>query len=171
LEESIDNLTFLNNGVYTINREDKKPISILGSTMWGSADLTHYRSINDFHKIDDYRDKPTEYLINHKTSKLWLESEIKKYKDEHDIIVMTHHIPSLKLNDPKYAKYAHLNLFYTSQLDYLFGNKSIKYWTYGHTHTGYNGKLADCDSTFICNPYGYPGENDKINYIASFHLD
>lgn len=171
LETSVDNLSFLNNDTYTINRENRRPLSILGTTMWGSTDLTYHRSINDFHKIDDFRENPLKYLDSHRNCKLWLESQLETYKDDHDLVIMTHHVPSYRLNDPKYEKFKHLNSYYTSNLDHLFLDKSIKYWTYGHTHTFYNDKLKDSNINFLCNPYGYPGENSKINYVLNFSLD
>lgn len=170
LADSVPNLTFLNNSSYTIDRENKRSISILGTTLWGSANLEHHKSINDFHQIKNFIDKPCDYLVKHQESKLWLEDQLDKI-DEHEIVVMTHHQPSHRLIHPKYNKYSHLDSFYASTLDYMFDNKSIKYWTYGHTHTSHNGKLEDSDISFICNPYGYPGENSKIDYFVNFLVD
>lgn len=174
LETCIPNLKVLNNNRYTIDRQSKPPISILGSIMWGCVSfdkLNLSSSINDFHKIIDFRRDPLDYIKNHNINRNWLENQLKLLGDQHDLIVMNHHVPSNKLSHPKYARFSYLNSYYCSNLDHLFNNKSIKYWVYGHTHTANNSRLSNSNINFLCNPYGYPGENDNINYFVNFNID
>ena len=66
-----------------------------------------------------------------------------------------------KLINKKYLgpEMAPYNQWFSNNLDLLIDkNKDrIKCWFYGHTHTGsvqLIGKIP-----FLCNPFGYPGEN------------
>jgi hypothetical protein len=45
------------------------------------------------------------------------------------------------------------------------GNK-IKCWVYGHTHTPSN--IIINGIPFLCNPIGYPNENEILNFEKTF---
>jgi hypothetical protein len=45
----------------------------------------------------------------------------------------------------------------------------IKCWIYGHTHT--TSKSMIHDIPFICNPIGYPNENEQLNFNLSIVLE
>jgi Icc-related predicted phosphoesterase len=82
------------------------------------------------------------------------------------VIMITHHLPSYSLIDPKYMKSkgsigpTGLNQYFASHLDDLI-KSPIKAWICGHTHTGFEKRINDV--TVYCNPGGYPGENEGLN--------
>jgi len=170
LKNYVSNLEILNNKSFVLNRSNKKSLKILGSIMWGDTNLDYYSFINDFYEIKDFCANANEYIYQYKQNKLWLDNELNNSKDDYELIIMTHHLPSQRLSDTKYKKFSHLNSYFCSNLDYLFDNQSIKYWIYGHTHSYFNNKLSNCHINFICNPYGYPNENELINYVENFEI-
>ena len=84
-------------------------------------------------------------------------------------IVITHHLPSHKLIDPKYKGSPH-NQWYCCDLDYLIElyKDDIKFWFYGHTHVPAKHVLHGVP--FLCNPIGYPNENKNVNFSATVDL-
>ena len=59
------------------------------------------------------------------------------------------------------------NQWFYSDMDALIKNKGnkIKCWIYGHTHTPSNVKINEIP--FLCNPIGYPNENENLNFNTS----
>jgi hypothetical protein len=48
-----------------------------------------------------------------------------------------------------------------------YGNK-IKYWIYGHTHIQSNCIINEIP--FLCNPIGYPNENNILDFQKNFTI-
>ena len=168
LENEIENLYFLNNQSLVLNNK-----LFLGTTLWGdNKNLINFNSINDFHKIFDFKNNPNNYIDLNNKCKIWLENNcINNYKD---IIIITHHQPSYKVIDKKYYRFNHLNSYYACDLDNLI-NKYTNiplgrryYFIYGHTHTP--NLSYDKNITYICNPYGYIGENTDIYERLFFEI-
>ena len=56
--------------------------------------------------------------------------------------------------------------FYCNMDNLIYTQKDkIKCWIYGHTHTPSN-RIID-GIPFLCNPIGYPNENENINFQST----
>ena len=68
---------------------------------------------------------------------------------------------NIKYKSPRMIPY---NQWFYCDLDYLMEihNDKIKYWFYGHTHTPEDTIINGIH--FLCNPIGYPNENEKVNF-------
>jgi len=78
-----------------------------------------------------------------------------------DLIVITHHLPTLSVIHPMYKGDA-LNPAFASDLDELIQRINPRVWMYGHTHTSNDSN--EFGTRFICNPRGYannPGFTNK----------
>ena len=149
-----DNISLLNNQ-YEIYQD----YCFIGSILWSKITNPAYK-INDMTQIKDF-DIPKYNALNAECIG-YLESVI---QDKNNCIIITHHVPSDSLIDPKY-KDKHMlpyNQWFCCPMDeFIECNKSkIKLWFYGHTHT-------PCDKIiqgvqFLGNPIGYPQENANID--------
>lgn len=124
-------------------------IKIWGSTLWSNIDPVAFRRMSDSAYL------PHElYLKKHTTAIKELESLADKSVD----LIVTHHMPSYRLIHKRYLRYGtSMQSAFASEADaYLQKTKSA--WVYGHTHAASTNELEGV--TCICNPCGYPGEND-----------
>jgi hypothetical protein len=149
------NIIFMQNSTYDIT--DK--LSIYGGTFWTDIPITKHgvisNSINDYSKIPNFT--PLKSTQMHQRATSLLQSEISKGSCDKRWIVMSHHMPSLSLIDPKYRgdpRSNDINHAFASDI-VVANDPKILAWVYGHTH-------SPCvDGKFFCNPIGYPGENNK----------
>ncbi len=79
-------------------------------------------------------------------------------------IMITHVNPSyLEENiDSKYQN-CDINTFFTFDGHDYLKDGSMKYWVFGHTHDVMNYNFFDVDC--VCNPMGYPSENNYGNWV------
>jgi len=133
-----ENIFFLQKQRIVING-----IGFCGATLWTNVTLTAYNLMNDNHSIEDIR-------LLHQEHKNWLEENIQKGD-----IVITHHLPSLKLIHPKYHGNPATSGFATD-LDYMIENLKPSFWICGHTHEPFD--ISISDTRIIINPVGYPNE-------------
>lgn len=177
LDNKLDNISFLDNSY-----EDYEGYRFTGSVLWSKLDeeeiINNSLFINDFYKIQDLditrkesdkkdhlkkvEDKVKLYNFYHQECVDFLTSSPIQ-KSELPVVMITHHLPSYSLIDPKYMKSKEsigLNQYFASHLDHLI-NSTIKVWICGHTHTGFEKKINDVN--IYCNPGGYPGENEGLN--------
>jgi predicted phosphodiesterase len=152
------NISFLNNSF-----EIYKDHCFIGTTLWSKIYLKDY-VVNDIRMIKNF-DIEKYNDLHQKSLKFINETIVNK----DNIVMITHHGPSFHLADVKYKDSLYNQCFY-SNLDDLIkeNNKKIKYWVYGHTHTPLVKKLYDIN--FVCNPVGYPGENDIVDYNTYFTI-
>ncbi len=156
-----DNITFLNNSFEVYNG-----YTFIGSTLWSKVIKPQYE-INDVNYIKnlDY----IKYNELNKISKEYLNDEIKLHEN---VILITHHMPSYSLIDEKYKQYGTDNYnqwFYSDMDQFIDENKDkIKCWIYGHTHTP-SFKIIN-GVPIMCNPIGYPNENNKLDFNKTFNL-
>jgi len=78
-------------------------------------------------------------------------------------IVMTHHAPSFQ-SVPRDFHYSFpANYFYCSDMEgFIEERPHIKLWIHGHTHSKRDYMIGDC--RVVCNPLGYPHEQQVNNY-------
>ncbi len=155
LESKFDNVIYLNCDTFILNN-----VLIVGCTLWSN---NKYKYINDYKNIYIENDK----LLTLKDSNNlhlkhldWLIQTLNENKNK-DTIVLTHHLPTIKLIDNKYLFYKDLNTAFYTPLDKLIvDNQQIKYWICGHSHST---KECQINNTkLILNAYGYNGENKRF---------
>lgn len=133
-------------------------VRFYGCTLWGDPssskgekfwkDRYDCKHISDFQSIEHYQ-------ALHHNHREWLTQALTDTSSTTDktIIVITHHLPSHKLVDPKFA-HSRKNGYYTSHCDELLGKCDV--WLAGHTHRFIEEEI--CGTRFYCNPVGYPWE-------------
>ena len=160
ITQSFDNVHFLQNQAHNLN--DK--YTIIGTTLWSHIPRIHVGAalygMNDFRQIyADSNQLITPALINklHDDNIDQLSALIDQNKDK-QVIVMSHHLPSLQLISKKYQGHP-LNCCFATNLEHLM-KENVKYWFSGHTHDNFDLKINHCRC--IINPYGYKNENSKF---------
>jgi len=138
-------------------------VKFFGTTLWfkhkyGIED--YYNELNDFYRIEKFEE--TVYIQNQlATDFLW-------HADMHKAVVITHHLPSTKSINPKFAASA-LNQFFICDLDSMIQSKQPKYWIHGHTH-----KSADYvfnHTRVVCNPMGYVRRDQNLDFNYDLILE
>jgi predicted phosphohydrolase len=157
-----DNITFLNNSYEIYNN-----YCFIGSTLWSKITKPECET-NDVYKIIDF-----DYVKYNKLNEICINFLENTINNNTNCIVITHHMPSESLIDQKYKtdNMKNYNQWFYSDLDQLIeSNKDkIKCWIYGHTHTPSNVKINDIP--FLCNPIGYPNENNDVDFETNIKID
>lgn len=152
------NVKLLNNQAIIIN--DTK---FIFTTLWTKITDEFIKDyINDFHKsvynnellsVKNYNDLHHECVS-------FLEKELQKNTFEKTIVV-THHLPSKKVNG-YISEYPIFNQLFIVNLDHLLEKYKIDYWLFGHSHT-----QKDCEFygiKFRSNQLGYVRQNENPNF-------
>ena len=156
-----DNITFLNNSY-----ELYDGYCFIGTTLWSKITNPRYK-INDVNEIPhfDY----IKYNQLHEASVYFLEHAL---QNNNNCIVITHHVPSVSLTHVKYKNEILLpyNQWFCCNMDELIetNKDKIKCWIYGHTHTPSNVTIHEIP--FLCNPIGYPDENENVNFQSNIQI-
>lgn len=159
-----DNVVFLQNDVYNINDN----LSIFGGTFWtdvpDSKEYSVMNSINDYKLIPNIT--PSLLSLYHEKSVSLLQYHIKNNENNNiKWIVMSHHMPSFDLIEPKYKQHnTDINYAFASDIK-IKDDPSILAWVYGHTHSPKE------QGKFYCNPIGYPGENPNWTLFKEFTIN
>lgn len=141
---------------------------ILGCTLWTDFKVTGNAELAMFDAqmgMEDYRSirvapryrrlRPLDTLAAHRESLSWLEDELGGWECR-NVIVVTHHLPSLSSIDPKYTG-TPLNPAFASNLDDLIDRYRPALWIHGHTHRACDYRMPG-GTRVVCNPKGYPTE-------------
>jgi predicted phosphohydrolase len=159
--KKFDNISFLNNSYELYNG-----YCFIGTTLWSKITNPSYE-INDVYSIPNF--DYIQYNKLHKASVYFLEDAL---QNNDNCIVITHHIPSDSLIDIKYNKQTLIpynQWFCCDMNEFIEKNKhKIKCWIYGHTHTPSENTINGIP--FLCNPIGYPDENDKLDFQKSINV-
>ena len=163
---------FLQKGVY---RDDTHKLLIVGCTLWSSPDIRKWDRITDgfigdpgtrgdyklINKYDEYTNKsrklhPSDIIEINRDHVAFLEKVLRRAKlDEFRVLVLTHHLPSSILVDPKH-KGNPLSSCYANNLDYLL-KEPVVAWICGHSHTGVSVR-NNAGTLCTMNPHGYKSE-------------
>ena len=119
--------------------------------------MTDYRLIYGFN--------PNMSTLYHDKTVKGLCDVLDTHGPHHKWIVMSHHMPSFDLIDPKYLsdKFSDMNHAFATNIA-VAQDPRIVAWVYGHTHTPLQ------RDKFYCNPIGYPGENTKWDLTKEFEI-
>jgi predicted phosphodiesterase len=150
LQAKLDNFNWLHNSHVKIGGH-----RFIGCTLWfernyQSEDKTNQLYLNDFRMVKDC--DPIAFN-RYDESYLYLKSGI----DKGDIVV-THHLPSER-SVPHRFKFSTLNCYFANPLDDLIRQTRPAIWIHGHTHDPCDYDIGD--TRILCNPLGYPHENNK----------
>lgn len=160
--KKFDNISFLNNSY-----EYYDNYCFVGTTLWSKITNPNYQ-INDINYIPNF-----DFIQYNKLNNICINFLQDTLKDNNNCIVITHHMPSKSLIDVKYTTYKMLpynQWFYCNMDEFIENNKDkIKCWIYGHTHTASNNMINNIP--FLCNPIGYPNENNEINFNKTIILE
>jgi len=156
------NVHFLNNSVFDIG-----DVRFIGSTLW-----THMPEAEKYKVASLYSDY--QYIYCEERIHLHPDYTTKMHKDAIAFIdtavnegakmgkknvVLTHHTPSFKFSDPKFAD--HLYRFgLATELSQRLDGQYIKYWASGHTHVNCTDMPVN-GTTLICNQFGRRPESLK----------
>jgi predicted phosphohydrolase len=165
--ESLPNVIFLQNS--TSELEEYK---IIGTTLWSDTTADRFvvaAWINDYNLIrkkegqKKYLVTPTDTSAMHKEAVSFLIKEVTTaYKDGKKVIVVSHHLPSMKSVAPQF-KNSPVNSAFATNLDYLISDP-IVLWMHGHSHHAMDYELKGV--RVVANPYGYMWE--KTGFKADF---
>lgn len=160
--EQFTNISFLNNTYEIYNN-----YCFIGTTLWSKITQPSYE-INDIYKIPEF-----DYIKYNKLNMLSVEFLEETLQKNENCIIITHHVPSNDLIDIKYKTkemspynqwfYCNMNKFIEMNIN------KIKCWIYGHTHTPSNVFINEIP--FLCNPIGYPNENNIIDFQKCFIIN
>ena len=146
-------------------------VAFLCATMWsdynGGLDMLSAQiSMNDYLFIKKHsgrKAKPYDFLIDHKETISFFDESITTPLANKKVIMVTHHAPSYK-SVPAMFKGDGLNGAYVSSLEWFIEKHEPLVWIHGHTHSFFDYQLGP--TRIVCNPFGYPHENNyKENYI------
>lgn len=101
------------------------------------------------------RFRPEEAFALHRTSRRFL-AEALALSFAGATVVVTHHAPSTRSIDPRYAG-SRANAAYASDLTEMIGTSGAALWLHGHTHQSCDYRVGD--TRVVSNPHGYGTEN------------
>jgi predicted phosphohydrolase len=160
--KKFDNISFLNNRYEYYNGH-----CFIGTTLWSKITNPAFE-INDVYKIPNF-----DYIRYNRLNMMSIDFLEDALYYNNNCIIITHHMPSKLLIDTKYTSQTMIpyNQWFYCDMDNLIKNHKdkINCWIYGHTHMASN-KLIN-GIPFICNPIGYPGENNKLDFNKSIILN
>jgi Icc-related predicted phosphoesterase len=142
-------------------------VDFIGTTLWTKIDpllkqqmdrkaRTFGTIFKDFGSYQDEFDRCFKFLQNE------LATNNNKKK-----VIITHHVPSYKLQHPKYKdKYKYNSMFYSDILD-LLDLTDVKYWFCGHTHEPGFLMHPGTGTQVLINPYGTPWEQVRTRTVIS----
>ncbi|WP_396330338.1 metallophosphoesterase [Burkholderia anthina] len=174
---TIDNVHYLNNGVYV---DPHARFRVLGTTLWtdfslfGADAASVARSIEagervmlDFKGLiqvtwpqdaalhaegEPERDfTPADAIALHRQSRAWLEARL-AIPFAGRTIVVTHHAPHLRSLAERYAEDLASAGFVTDMAELV--RPPVDLWIHGHTHTSFD-YVTDSGTHVVCNPRGY----------------
>lgn len=123
--------------------------------------MTDYKKIKRMPTYSKIRSIDT--ALYHKQSLIWLDEQLKKHSGEKNVVI-THHAPSLN-SIPEHKKNDITSSAYSSNLEPFINEHDIDLWIHGHVHVSSDYEVAN--TRVVCNPKGYPGE-ENIEYIDNF---
>ena len=177
-------LGYLNiQNIYLLDRDTKliDGVHFIGGTMWTDCNkgdpMTLYhleQCMNDFRVIRIASENFKKFLPNRTVTEFtktrdYFKSVIGNLPEDAKVVVCSHHAPShLSIHDI----YKHDTLmnggYSTDMSEFILDRPRIKVWTHGHMHNNFDYLVGD--TRVICNPHGYPGENDQFDFNFTFEV-
>ena len=179
-------LSHLSN-VHVLDNEtfDLENKTFVGATLWtdmnnecpwtmnaASFAMPDFRIVKYFDGINYYKYTPQQSFFEHSRSLNYIKQVIRNCNDkdhylERDVIVVTHHSPSHKSIHPRYIHEELMNGAFHNNLDYMMEMaENVKLWVHGHTHDEFDYRIGI--TRVVCNPRGYPKENQHNNFKLKY---
>lgn len=154
-------ISFLNNKTEWYNN-----VVFVGTTLWSEIKQPQF-TINDTKAIVGMT--VAKYQALHQEARQFLESVL---PSNNNVVVITHHMPSYHVMDPKYQvpPWTKYNQWFASDFDQFIiqYQDRLRCWIYGHTHVANQSNLHNVH--MLCNPLGYSHETSTVNYNATIDL-
>ncbi len=148
---TIDDVTFLGCSLWT-------DFNLYGNPKLAERGATKH--MPDYQQIKlsphDIQLRSSDTATIHKQSLHWLKNQLKEKTDAKKVVV-THHAPSEQSVAPKF-KGSPLNPAFASSLEKVVETSNAELWIHGHIHTAGDYQIGK--TRVLCNPRGYPNEQD-----------
>jgi Icc-related predicted phosphoesterase len=173
IRETIGYLNIHN--IHLLDREAKEidGVHFIGGTMWTDCNkgdpMTLYHlehCMTDFRVIriagENFRKfLPSRTVMEFTKTRDYFKSVIGNLPKDAKIVVVSHHAPSSLSIHEIYKRDTLMNGGYSSDLsEFILDCPQIKLWTHGHMHNNFDYMIGD--TRVVCNPKGYPGENNDF---------
>jgi hypothetical protein len=179
-----DTLGYLNiHNVHLLDRDTKEidGVHFIGGTMWTDCNkgdaLTLYhleQCMSDFRVIriagENFKKfLPKRTVMEFTKTRDYFKSAIENLPQDATVVVCSHHAPSHLSIHEMYKHDQLMNGGYSSDLsEFILDRPGIKAWTHGHMHNNFDYLVGD--TRVMCNPKGYPGENDQFDFNFVFEV-
>ena len=160
IADSHPNIHFFSGKVGSFFCEEEN-VAVVGCTLWSLVDPAGlgWQTMNDYRRIRLFGKaliEPKHVSAIHQSEKAALEREIERWANRGaSICVITHHLPSFHLVNPRWAGHA-ANECFASNSDALI-RPPVRLWIYGHTHTASHHIINGVP--VVSNARGYEGEH------------
>ena len=116
--------------------------------------------MNDFRQIlyDGHRFSPDDFNLEHEKCLKFLKQAVKESTAKH-IVVVTHHLPTLKVVAVQHMGSV-LNGAFATELGNYIADSRIDTWIYGHSHTNIDTTIGN--TPIVCNQLGYVSYNEHL---------
>ena len=173
IRETIGYLNIHN--IHLLDRDIKEidGVHFIGGTMWTDCNkgdpMTLYHlehCMTDFRVIriagENFRKfLPNRTVMEFTKTRDYFKTAIGNLPKDAKIVVVSHHAPSSLSIHEIYKNDTLMNGGYSSDLsEFILDRPQIKLWTHGHMHNNFDYTIGD--TRVVCNPKGYPGENDDF---------
>lgn len=166
------------NGAYFLERDEMivGDLRILGCTFWTGFELFEGRrasamracraNVDDFQRIHLLRARrplrPRDTARYHQTSIQWLRECLAEPPPSsvRATVVLTHHAPSPRSVDPRYAN-SLTSAAFVARRTRLVEASGAALWIHGHVHTSFDYRLGD--TRVLANPRGHGNENPEFH--------
>lgn len=156
----LENDSFISGGVVFLGCTFWTDFELFGNPRiagyFATQNMTDYHSIRINPSYSKLRSIDTAGI--HYRSRYWMAEQLRMHKGA-KIVVVTHHIPSVKSLPEDYDDDL-LSAAYASDLDDFVENSGACLWIHGHKHKRRDYFIGK--TRIICNPRGYPGKNSDF---------
>lgn len=141
-----------------------------GGTLWCDiGDMNDLDSMVLYHMIGDFRliSYDNSLITTKKLGALYNEfldglMEASLYNDK--LFVISHFAPSNKSISPMYKNNTVTNRYFCNDMDEIIKGMNISHFVHGHTHNSFDYMIGNIN--VLCNPRGYPHENNDNDYTV-----
>jgi hypothetical protein len=179
-----ETLGYLNvNNVHLLDRDTVEidGVYFIGGTMWTDCNkgdpMTQYHlehCMTDFRVIriagENFKKfLPMRTVMEFTKTRDYFKTVIENLPKDSKIVVCSHHAPSHLSIHEIYKNATLMNGGYSSDLsEFILDRPQIRAWTHGHMHNNFDYLVGD--TRVMCNPHGYPGENDQFDFNFIFEV-
>lgn len=136
------------------------------STLWAKIPLeeAYYTEqvVSDFRRILHQGELLTFVGFNnaHERCLNFIKRAVTESTASHKVVV-THHVPSFRMQDPRFTDSRANGAFTVELADYI-ASSGIDYWIYGHSH--YNKDVLIGNTQCLSNQLGYVSHNEHLTF-------